>query len=445
MASTAAKSQPWGAISFRRIYWTMAVVLLGTASSPTVALWREFHDVNGNNHFWPIVTTYPGFFLFPIPFLIVILIVLYVPTCEYFKLVQQELKLPTRRERYVSLMLVPFLAILTAGSTWYEVTNPSLAIFEIDPRANGQFSEVTTYDKEGLFKCYFCGGPIVSCKEKDRSSVACKSPVVEKPWVKDPTKSWPDIFEYLLAAGAAVKKVKQEQSTQNPKELVGVPLQKFENQWQADMEIFSNFLSYKRLVAGELSPSKTRPYYKAGFAAIFFVGLWCLGFTALFGVRKLRFGDAAPSYMAVFWGLSLALLCFVCWIPMRIRTWVAKGYLYSDHYPASELLVSLLFLFAVIFLSFAWWYRQREKIEFTTSAVGIFIGVASYFSQDSLFEIFSAPRFYVAFALVCCIPLAAAWYFTILRGDNHQAPAVRPDKDRRQPATSGDHGEDDLG
>ena len=91
-----------------------------------------------------------------------------------------------------------------------------------------------------------------------------------------------------------------------------------------------------------------------------------------------------------------------------------------------------LFLMTIIFLSFAWWYREREKIEFTASAVGVFIGVASYFSQDSLVEIFSEPRFYVAFALVCCVPLVAGWYFTILKSDARPQPKPHPADEQRK-------------
>jgi len=404
------------------IYLTLALALLGTATSPTVALWYEFHDVEGSNHFWPIVTTYPGFFLFPIPFLIFALIVLYVPTYEYFRLVREELRLPIRRQRYLSLTLVPLVVGLTTGATWYEVTNPSLAVFEVDPKADLDFSEVTTYDKDGLFRCYFCGGAKASCKPQDRLNVVCKGPEMDKLWIRDSNKSWPSIFEYLLDSGAKVKKEKADQAPAKPKEVVAVPLEEFDNLQRADMKSYSEFLSYNDLTKGTLKPSKTRPYYKAGFAAIFFTALWVLGLSALFGVRKLRLGDAIPPYSAVFWGLSLAVLCFICWIPLRLRTWVAKGYLYIDHNPASEVLVSLLFLFAIIFLSFAWWYREREKIEFTTTVVGIFIGIASYLSQDSLFEIFSDPRFYVAFALVCLVPFAAAWYFMILISDIQPQP-----------------------
>jgi len=321
--------------------------------------------------------------LFQLTFLPIILAGLARPCSDYIQFLRSHLPHAGLKNKALAGWPAVLTVFFTAAACYIEFSQKSIAIWEVAPTTKNS-AEVEVFDESGDFRSHFVA-------KKVRWSSSTK---------------WPNIFYYLpdiqslLADNNYVSTLKKEDKI------------KLLIQQKKDKEKYTDFLQLKRIRNREIDPSETRFWYQLSFTLLIFSALTGLCLAVFFSGVHIAGLQLGESYRQSLLSLSVVILCWFCWLPMRAATYRLGRGLYAQVDPTGDLLVIFIVCIGAVSLVIPWFSKYHEHMigVFTIISGALSITVA-YFLPYQIAIVLKEPRFYFGFTLIVALILVGFWSF----------------------------------
>lgn len=354
------------------IFWLVAGLL------PLSVLLFEFRPIRMG---WDWASAYAGQFLFPATFLWLILLCLERPTLNYLSHLRYDVFAKDAGAVAIGVSVAPvfgalMLTILATSTEyfgdssippWYISPNPDLPSLE---HFDGKQEVNQFLDSKG-YHAY-------------------------------EDKEWPAFYRYLIVSYSTLQQLE-------PVHAKDPGFIQAQATFRRDQGSFMQLFTYDLLLQEGIDKSWTSLLYQIAFPMIVFVAAFGTFLIAFFVPLSLAGKLNRNITDETFLGLTITLLCFVIWFPMRMHTIDVKAAMFGDGIRPTDLLGAVTLTLAAVGLAVSWLRPKNDYVLGTLALVSPIASVVGprFLFPDAFAKVLADPFAYATLSVLLLIPLYA--------------------------------------